>query len=127
MGIVILAATCMNQPAELPLVSVIIPVKNGKQYIHECIDSVLAQNYPALDIVVVDDGSDDYDYRLLTQLDARIRVFRRAGQGVSKARNFAMQQALGEFFAFLDADDVWFPGKLRAQLRYFDAHPEVAV
>ena len=117
----------MCHPVAKPMVSVIIPVRDGKAYIQECIDSVLAQDYSALDIVVVDDGSDDFDYRLLALQDPRIRVFRTAGEGVSRARNFAMKIALGEYFAFLDADDVWFPGKISAQVRYLVERPEVAV
>ncbi len=108
-----------------PAVSVIIPVRNGKEFIDEALDSVLTQSFSDLEIVIIDDGSTDFDYTLLSERDARIRVFRREGNGVSAARNFGMRQARGCYFAFLDADDVWYPGKLEAQIRYFDRHPEV--
>lgn len=108
-----------------PAVSVIIPVRNGREFIHEALASVCTQSFSDLEIMVIDDGSDDFDYQTLTQLDPRIRVHRLAGSGVSTARNTGMQLARGQFFAFLDADDVWFPGKLAAQMRYFEQHPEV--
>lgn len=108
-----------------PAVSVIIPVRNGREFIHEALASVCSQSFSDLEIIVIDDGSDDFDYQTLTQSDARIRVHRLAGSGVSTARNTGMQLARGQFFAFLDADDVWFPGKLAAQIHYFEQHPEV--
>jgi glycosyltransferase involved in cell wall biosynthesis len=108
-----------------PLVSAIIPVRNGRDYIDEALQSVLTQNCPNLEIIVVDDGSDDYDYMKLKDVDKRIEVIRLAGYGVSRARNTGMRHAKGKYIAFLDADDVWFPGKLEAQIRYFDNHPNV--
>lgn len=118
----------MNSPSNSdPRVSVIIPVRNGKDYIHEALRSVLEQSFTDLEIVLVDDGSDDFDYESLGSLDARIKVVRLGGRGVSFARNNGMTVARGEFLAFLDADDVWCPGKLAAQVRYFDLHPEVGM
>lgn len=117
--------TVQPQRAPVPEVSVIIPVRNGREYIHACLDSVLSQSLHSLEVVVVDDGSTDYDYQQLRQLDARVRVIRREGGGVSAARNVGMQNAMGNYLAFLDADDAWFPGKLQAQIRYFEAHPAV--
>ncbi|MBI5860826.1 MAG: glycosyltransferase [Rhodocyclales bacterium] len=108
-----------------PVVSVIIPVRNGREFIHEALASVCTQSFSDLEILVIDDGSDDFDYQTLTQLDSRIQVHRLEGSGVSTARNTGMKLARGQFFAFLDADDVWFPGKLVAQIRYFEGHPEV--
>lgn len=107
------------------IVSTIIPVKNGKDFIIECINSVLQSEVEDVEAIVVDDGSDDFDYTKLTVLDHRIKVIRLDGHGVSAARNAGMKAAKGKYIAFLDADDVWFPGKLSAQIRYFEAHPEV--
>jgi glycosyltransferase involved in cell wall biosynthesis len=104
---------------------VIIPVRNGREYIVEALRSVLGQSYADLELIVIDDGSDDFDYSRLLELDARIRVIRLEGVGVSAARNAGMRIAKGRFIAFLDADDVWFPGKLDAQIRYFERHSEV--
>lgn len=110
-----------------PRVSVVIPVRNGKDYIQEALDSVLQQSFTDLELLLIDDGSTDDDYDRYALLDPRIRVIHLTGNGVSRARNVAMVQSRGEFIAFLDADDVWFPGKLKAQVRYFDAHPDVGV
>lgn len=110
-----------------PVVSVVIPVRNGKDFIHEALDSVLTQSFTDLEVIVVNDGSTDYDYELLEKIDARVRVISLAGCGVSTARNKGMQQASGAYIAFLDADDVWFPGKLEAQINYFKHHPNVGV
>ncbi len=108
-----------------PLVSVIIPVRNCREYIHEAIASVLGQGYANLEVIVIDDGSDDYRYSELEEWDRRITVQRLSGMGVSHARNTAMKLAKGVYFAFLDADDIWFPGKLVAQIDYFERNPHV--
>ena len=113
--------------AGLPLVSVIIPVRNGKDYIQEALDSVFAQDYAAVEILVIDDGSTDFEYATLGLQDRRIHVIRLEGRGVSHARNTGMRLANGDYFAFLDADDVWFPGKLKAQIGYFERHPQVGL
>lgn len=112
---------------QLPSVSVIIPVRNGKDYIREAIDSVTSQAWDDIEILVIDDGSDDFAYETLCDQDSRIRVIRLDGQGVSCARNAGMKLAKGKYFAFLDADDIWFPGKLAAQIHHFERHPEVGV
>lgn len=110
-----------------PKVSVIIPVRNGRDYLQEALDSVLQQSFSDLELLLINDGSTDDDYNRYALLDSRIRVIHLTGTGVSRARNTGMAQALGDLIAFLDADDIWFPGKLQAQVRYFDEHPEVGV
>lgn len=110
-----------------PLVSVIIPVRNGKDYIGEAIESVLNQSFPSIEILLIDDGSDDLDYSVFALQDSRIRVVRLEGNGVSHARNTGMKLARGKYFAFLDADDVWFPGKLTAQIRFLQRFPDVGI
>lgn len=117
----------MSQQTFSPQVSVIIPVRNGLAFIDEAIASALSQSFQDVEIVVIDDGSTDGDYDALSNTDPRIRVLHLAGRGVSTARNHGMQVARGELIAFLDADDVWFPGKLAAQVRYMETHPEVGV
>ncbi|PZO18569.1 MAG: glycosyl transferase family 2 [Burkholderiales bacterium] len=110
-----------------PRVSVVIPVRDCKNFIQEAVRSVISQSFQDFEVLIIDDGSIDWNYKLLEELDARIQVICLTGTGVSHARNVGMQHAKGEFIAFLDADDVWFPGKLRAQIRYLDAHEEVGV
>lgn len=117
----------MSKQTLSPLVSVIIPVRNGLAFIDEAIASVLSQSFQDVEIVVINDGSTDGDYDALSTTDSRIRVLHLPGNGVSTARNLGMQAARGELIAFLDADDVWFPGKLAAQVRYMETHPEVGV
>lgn len=110
-----------------PLVSVIVPVKNGKSYILETVDSILGQDYENFELIIIDDGSTDFDYKSLERHDARIKVHRTTGLGVSAARNLGLALAQGDFMAFNDADDVWFPGKLKAQIAYLRKHPQTGV
>lgn len=110
-----------------PLVSILVPVKNGKRYIAETVDSILGQDYENFELIIVDDGSTDFDYKSLESLDPRIKVQRTTGLGVSAARNLGLAVAQGDFIAFNDADDVWFPGKLKAQIEYLKKHPQTGV
>lgn len=98
-------------------VSVIIPVYNREMYIQECIDSVLAQSYHNVEIIIVDDGSSDRTYEICKNLAAnepRIKLFQGEHCGVSAARNKAIDEATGEFLFFLDSDDVIYPTLLEA-------------
>ena len=117
----------LNAALSNPRVSVVIPVRNGKDYLQEALDSVLQQSFTDLELLLIDDGSTDDDYDRYALQDTRIRVIHLTGTGVSRARNVGMAQSRGELIAFLDADDVWFPGKLQAQVQYFDNHPDVGV
>lgn len=110
-----------------PLVSVVIPAYNCAPYIAEAVQSVLKQDYPAIEVIVVDDGSTDGTDKVLQAMSSEIRVIRQANAGPAKARNRGVAAARGEFVAFLDGDDVWLPGKLRAQMDYLLAHPEVDI
>ncbi|MDP2809176.1 MAG: oligosaccharide flippase family protein [Rhodocyclaceae bacterium] len=109
----------------MPSVSVVIPVRNGRNYIHAALESICEQNFGDLEIIVVDDGSDDFDYATLVDFDPRVRILKLHENGVSAARNAGMRISNGNYIAFLDADDIWFPGKLAAQIRYFEHHPEI--
>lgn len=114
-----------------PLVSVVIPAYNCARYVEEAIGSALAQDYPALEVVVVEDGSTDATLEKLTQLQDRypdrVRVFTQPNSGSAVARNRGIREARGEFIAFLDADDIWLPEKIRAQIAYLQSHPDVAL
>ena len=101
------------------LVSVIIPNYNYAQYLREAIDSVLAQTYPNVEIIVVDDGSTDGSKEILNSYGDRIRAFFQQNQGVSAARNFGVSMSRGDFIAFLDADDAWLSEKIERQLALF--------
>lgn len=90
-----------------PLVSVIIPVFNGEDFIADAVNNVLAQKYPALEIIVVDDGSTDTTSEIVGKLPVDIRYFRQENGGPASARNRGIRDASGEFIVFLDVDDLW--------------------
>ena len=98
------------------LVSVIIPSYNCAEFICEAVDSALAQTYQNIEVIVVDSSSDDTRDRLSRYGD-RIRYIYQPPQGLSAARNLAIQHARGDWIALLDADDVWHPDKTAVQLR----------
>lgn len=93
-------------------VSAIIPTYNRRSYITRAIDSVLAQTVPVDEILVVDDGSTDATAEFLDEkYGARLRVIRQSNSGVSGARKRGIQEAKGDWIAFLDSDDEWMPGR----------------
>ncbi len=101
-----------------PLVSVIIPAYNAAATLKRAVDSVLSQNYPSIELILVDDASSDATHDLIKSLqDPRLRYIKLAiNGGVSNARNQGIEVARGELIAFLDADDEWLPGKLELQV-----------
>jgi glycosyltransferase involved in cell wall biosynthesis len=93
--------------AEEPFISVVIPVYNGAHFLREAIDSILAQNYSPLEIIVVDDGSTDDLRAAVRGLRVDVRFLAQDNRGPGAARNLGIRNAAGEFFAFLDVDDLW--------------------
>jgi glycosyltransferase involved in cell wall biosynthesis len=110
--------------SENPLVSVIIPVYNGARFLRAALESVLAQTYRNFEVIVVDDGSVD-DSGVIAQSFPEVRYIHQTNQGVAAARNHAIEVARGEYFAFLDQDDLWTADKLKLQIAYLLSHPEV--
>ena len=110
-----------------PQVSVVIPVWNGERYLREAIESVLEQSLESFEVVVIDDGSTDGTSGILEEYanNGRIRVHRQTNQGLVAALNAGLRIAQSIYVARLDADDVCMPGRLAAQLRYLECHPEV--
>ena len=98
-----------------PLVSVIVPVRNGQRYLEEALESVAAQDYAPVEIVVSDDGSEDESPRIAARYATRL-IRRRARGGVAAARNEAIRAARGTVLACLDQDDWWEPSLLRAHV-----------
>ena len=98
------------------MVSVIIPAYNAAAFVREAVDSALAQTHPNIEVIVVDDSSTDETPAILAAYGDRIRVHRQPNTGVGGARNTGARLATGEWVAFLDADDVWLPRKIEAQL-----------
>jgi len=109
---------------ENPLVSVIIPVYNGARYLRAALESVFAQTYRGFEVIVVDDGSVD-ESGVIAQSFSQVRYMHQTNQGVAAARNHALDAARGEFFAFLDQDDLWTPDKLKLQVGYLLNHPGI--
>ena len=117
-----------NVTEDLPLISVIIPTYNGEKFIREAIESVLAQDYPALEIIVVDDGSVDGTQQLIESMSADLRYYRQAqNQGPAATRNIGIRDAAGEFIAFLDVDDCWPEGNLKLLLEEITSGTEQVV
>lgn len=103
-------------PAARPLVSVIVPVYNGRRYVKEAIQSALDQTYAPCEIFVIDDGSDEPVEPFLAEFGQAIHVFRTTNRGVAAARNRGIQESTGDLIALLDQDDVWLPTKLERQV-----------
>jgi glycosyltransferase involved in cell wall biosynthesis len=109
-----------------PLVSVVIPLHNAQATIQRTLRSAAAQDWPNLEIIVVDDGSTDNGCDVVqaeAALDPRIMLIRQANAGVAAARNRGAAAAGGDYLAFLDADDLWLPDKITAQMNLV-ARPE---
>ena len=101
-----------------PLVSIVIPVFRGEPYLREAIDSCLSQTYPNIEIIVVNDGSDD-DGRtdaIARSYGDKIRYYAKENGGVSSALNFGISQMRGEWFSWLSHDDVFLPDKTEKQV-----------
>lgn len=111
----------------VPLVSCIIPAFNAERFVAQAIDSMARQTHPALEIIVVDDGSTDGTEEVTRQHPARVRCVRQENGGGASARNRGVRLAGGEFLAFLDADDLWHPEKIGRQLERFHARPTLGV
>ena len=105
-------------------ISVIIPTYNRAHTLKRALDSVLAQTRPADEIIVVDDGSSDDTEQLIQQHYPQVTYIKQANQGVSAARNRAIEIATGEWLALLDSDDEWLPEKLATQLALLEQQPE---
>ena len=112
---------------ESGLVSVILPTYNRAYSIGQAIESVLAQTYRPLEIIVVDDGSSDNTAEVVGQFGSDVRYLRQANAGVAAARNHGFAIARGEFIALIDSDDCWYPYKLEMQVAFLRAFPEAGM
>ena len=112
-----------------PLVSAIINTYNYGRFVGEAVESVLAQDYrqDRMEIIVVDDESTDDTRARMAEFGDRIRYFRVRHGGQAAALNFGIGKASGDIVAFLDADDVWQPNKVRRAVEAFRAHPEAGM
>jgi len=111
----------------MPAVSVIIPTYNRANFITEAVDSILIQDYSDVEIVVIDDGSDDDTKVMLRPYENKIRYFYQENKGLGEARNKGIKEAHGKYIALLDSDDLWLPGKLQLQIACMEAKPEIGL
>ena len=120
----------LRHSALTPLVSVLLSTRNGSRYLEEALGSLAAQTYPELEIVAVDDGSNDSTPDILARFVARhprTRLLRTEGVGLAAALHRAAGEATGAYLARQDDDDRSHPERIARQIRFFQAHPEVGV
>ncbi len=108
----------------MPRVSVIIPTFNCARFLGRALDTAFAQTFTDYEVIVVDDGSTDNTQDVLGRYGAKINYLYQPNRGLSAARNLALSKASGELIAYLDADDMWYPHKLKQQVAFLDAHTD---
>jgi len=108
-----------------PLVSIVIPVHNGEKYIKESIDSCLNQTYKNIEIIIVDDKSEDDTLEILRQYAGRINVIPVEKQnGLGNVINIGIRKSKGKYIARMDADDVMYPTRIEKQVQYLESNPK---
>lgn len=115
-----------------PKVSVVLSNHNGARYLSETLESIAAQLYPNVEVVLVDDGSTDNSVEILQAFARQAPEFRQvltrpACRGQAAGFNLAFQHTRGDWIAFIDSDDLWFPDKLTQAMAYLEAHPQVGL
>ena len=114
-----------------PKLSVLMSVYNDSRYLQESIESILNQSFTDFEFIIIDDGSSDNSWTILTEyakLDQRIRLFKNEKNiGLTKSLNKGLKVCKGEYFARQDADDISLPERLKIQTDFLDLHPEVGV
>lgn len=114
----------------LPLISVVMAVYNGADYLVPAIDSILQQTYSHFEFIIINDGSTDDTTKILQhyeQLDERIKVYAQANQGLPISLNRGIRLARGKYIARMDADDISLPERFAKQVEFMESHPEVGV
>ncbi|WP_427161674.1 glycosyltransferase family 2 protein [Aliinostoc sp. HNIBRCY26] len=112
----------------MPKVSVIIPAYNAMAFLPTTLESVLKQTFNDYEVIVINDGSSDGIIDWFTQVtDIRVKLISQENQGPAAARNHGINQAQGEYLAFLDADDIWAENKLEKQVNILDENPTVGL
>ncbi|MDB9374431.1 glycosyltransferase family 2 protein [Nodularia sphaerocarpa] len=107
-------------PTNMPLVSVIMAAYNAEIFISKTLNSILAQTYKNIEVIVVDDGSQDKTSEIVESFakkDHRVILLKQANSGVAVARNLAIENSHGEYIAPIDADDIWYPQNIEKQLQ----------
>jgi len=106
-------------------ISVVIPAYNSAVFLPDCVKSIRQQTVPVHEIIIVDDGSSDNTESVVKNLGDDIVYIKQKNQGPAAARNHGIQQATGDWIAFLDADDQWTHNKIEQQLNCLEKHPEL--
>jgi GT2 family glycosyltransferase len=114
----------MRSNQSLPLVSIIIPTYNRSRLLQEAVESALAQTYPNVEVIVVDDGSADDTAQVMAQYDDRLCYIRQANRGVAAARNTGIRASRGEYLTFLDDDDRFLRTKVQRQVHLLSSQPK---
>lgn len=118
----------MNNKSTLPLVSIIIPSYNHEAYIGDAIDSVLQQSYPELELIIVDDGSQDGSVDVISRYsDSRLKLITQINHGAHHAINEGLMRANGDYIAILNSDDIFHPERLQKCIDYMSSCPEVSL
>jgi len=113
-----------------PLVSIVVPVYNGEQYLNDTLQSILAQTISDFEVIVVNDGSTDKTEQLvlnLTTHDDRVLYYLKSNSGVSDSRNFGLKKATGEFVVFFDADDIMMNDFLSSRIEFLKANTAIGL
>lgn len=114
-----------------PLVSAIVPAYNAQAFISDTLDSIINQTYTNIEVLVVDDGSQDRTAEIvesIAQKDSRVTLLRQSNAGVAAARNLAIQKSTGDYIAPIDADDIWYHQKIEKQMEcMLKADPSVGL
>ena len=110
-----------------PLVSVVIPVRNGGRFLDSAVSSILTQSFKNLELLLIDDHSTDAAISALDKSDPRFKLFASHGDGVVDAFNTGFMHSRGEFVARMDADDISLPLRLECQLEYLEKHTDVDI
>ena len=106
-------------------ISVVVPAYNSAKFLPDCINSIRQQTVPLHEIIIIDDGSSDNTEDVVKTLGDDILYIKQKNQGPASARNHGIQQATGNWIAFLDADDQWVANKIELQLSCLRKHPEL--
>jgi len=117
----------MPNPIQPGLVSVIMPAYNGQDYIGDAIESILAQTWSPVEVIVVDDGSPTSMVEVVSSYGPQVRYIRKENGGTASARNVGWRAAGGEYIALLDQDDLWLPLKLERQIPRFAEDPAIGL
>ncbi len=113
--------------ARLPLVSIITPTYNQSDFLRETIESVITQDYPRVEYLIIDDGSTDATPKVLAEYEGRVRYYSRENRGQTPTINEGWQQLTGDILTWLNSDDLLLPGAITTAVNYLREHPDVGI